>query len=115
MTNRKKAVFTVRPIWVTRGRRATVIGMLSSSLRMLQFRLGTDVLCRGTKQAGLSFAPARIRVGPNTCVSTAAAAAAAATALRTAGWSCSMFYFFILTLLRKLYGGGCCCTEPSET
>ena len=34
------------------------------------------------------YASARIRVGPNTCFSTAAAAAASATALRTAGWSC---------------------------
>ena len=81
--------------------------MLGSSLRMLQFRLGMDGLCRSTKQGGLSFAPARIRVGPNTCFSTAAAAAAAAvagasaaaaavaaaTALRTAGWSCSVFFF----------------------
>ena len=101
--------------------------MLGSSLRMLQFRLGMDGLCRSTKQGGLSFAPARIRVGPNTCFSTAAAAAAAvagasaaaaavaaATALRTAGWSCSVFFFFLPTLLRKLPGDGCCCTEPSE-
>ena len=90
---RVKAVFTVRPVWVTNGRRSAVIAMLGSSLRMLQFRLGMDGLCRSTKQGGLSFAPARIRVGPNTCFSAAAAAAAAATPLRTAGWSCSVFYF----------------------
>ena len=67
-------------VWVTNGRRSAVIAMLGSSLRMLQFRLGMDGLCRSTKQGGLSFAPARIRVGPNTCFSTAAAAAAAAGA-----------------------------------
>ena len=75
---RNKAVFTVRLVWVTNGCRSAVIAMLCSSLRMLQFRLGMDWLCRSTKQGCLSFAPARIRVGPNTCFSTAAAAAAAA-------------------------------------
>ena len=64
---------TVRPVCVTNRRRSAVIAMLGSSLRMLQFRLGMDGLCRSTKQGGLSFAPARIRVGPNTCFSTAAA------------------------------------------
>ena len=43
---------------------------------MLRFRLGMDCLCRSTKQGCLSFALARIRVGPNICFSTAAAAAA---------------------------------------
>ena len=62
-------------VWVTNGRRSAVIAMLGSSLRMLQFRLRMDGLCRSTKQRRLSFAPARIRVGPNTCFSTAAAAA----------------------------------------
>ena len=63
-------------VWVTNGRRSAVIAMLGSSLRMLQFRLGMDGLfCRSRKQGGMSFAPARIRVGPNTCFSTAAAAA----------------------------------------
>ena len=79
--SRNKAVFTVRPVWVTNGCRSAVIAMLCSSLRMLQFRLGMDWLCRSTKQGCLSFAPARIRVGPNTCFSTAAAAAAAAACL----------------------------------
>ena len=81
--NRNKAIFTVRPVWVTSGRKSAVIAMLGSSLPMLQFRLGMDGLCRRTKGGGLSFAPARIRVGPNTCFPTAAAAAA--TAPRTAG------------------------------
>ena len=53
-----KAVFTVRPVWVTNGRRSAVIAMLGSSLRMLQFRLGMDGLFRSTKQGGLSdFVP----------------------------------------------------------
>ena len=72
----RKAVFTVRPVWVTNGRRSAVITMRGSSLRMLQFRLGMNWLCRSTKQGCLSFAPTRIRVGPNSCFSTAAAAAA---------------------------------------
>ena len=54
---------------------------------MLQFRLGMDGLCRSTKQGGLSFAPARFRVGPNTCFSTAAASAASRTPAR-----CFVFY-----------------------
>ena len=78
--SRNKAVFTVRPVWVTNGCRSAVVAMLCSSLRMLQFRLGIDWLCRSTKQGFLSFAPAHIRVGPNTLFSTAAAAAAAAAA-----------------------------------
>ena len=74
---------------------------------MLQFRLGMDGLRRSTKQGGLSFAPARIRVGPNTCFSIAAVAAAAALLILLG------VLHFIATLSRKLYGGGCC-TEPSE-
>ena len=54
ITNRNKAVFTVRPVWVTNGRRSAVVPMLGSSLRMLQFRLGMDGPCRSTKQGGLS-------------------------------------------------------------
>ena len=54
ITNRNKAVFTVRPVWVTNGRRSAVIAMLGSFLRMLQFRLGMDGPCRSTKQGGLS-------------------------------------------------------------
>ena len=54
ITNRNKAVFTVRPFWVTNGRRSAVVAMLGSSLRMLQFRLGMDGPCRSTKQGGLS-------------------------------------------------------------
>ena len=46
----------------------------------LQFRLDMDGLCRRAKQGGLSFAPARIGIGPNTCFSTAAGAAGAAVA-----------------------------------
>ena len=49
-----KAVFTVRPAWVTNGRRSAVIAMLGSSLGMLQFRLGMDGPFRSTKQGGLS-------------------------------------------------------------
>ena len=78
--SRNKAVFMVRPVWATNRCRSAVIAMLCSSLRMLQFRLGMDWICRSTKQGCLSFAPARIRVGPNTCFSIAAAAAAAAAA-----------------------------------
>ena len=109
-------------VWITNGRRSAVIAMLGSSLRMLQFRLGMDGLCRSTKQVGLSFAPARIRVGPNTCFSTAAAAAAAAGAslllllllayLLLVG-PARCFFFFLPTLLQKLLGDGCC-TEASE-
>ena len=54
ITNRNKAVFTVRPVWVTNGRRSAVVAMLGSSLRMLQFRLGMDGPFRSTKQGGLS-------------------------------------------------------------
>ena len=54
ITNRNKAVFTVRPFWVTNGRRSAVVAMLGSSLRMPQFRLGMDGPCRSTKQGGLS-------------------------------------------------------------
>ena len=43
-----KAVFTVRPVRVTNGRRSAVIAMLGSSLRMLQFRLGMDGPFRST-------------------------------------------------------------------
>ena len=73
--------------------------MLGSSLSMLQFRLGMDWLCRSTKQGCLSFAPARIRVGQNTCFSTAAAAAcfasvaAAAAALFVGSARCFIFDF----------------------
>ena len=50
--------FTVRPEWVTNGRRSAVIAMLGSSLRMLQFRRGIDGPFLSTKQGGLSdFAP----------------------------------------------------------
>ena len=49
-----KAVFSVRPVWVTNGRRSAVIAMLGSSLRMLQFRLGMDGPFRSTKRGGLS-------------------------------------------------------------
>ena len=49
-----KAVFTVRPVWVTNGRRSAVIAMLDSSLRMLQFHLGMDGPFRSMKQGGLS-------------------------------------------------------------
>ena len=53
-----KAVFTVRPAWVTNGRRSAVIAMLGSSLRMLQFRRGMDGPFLSTKQGGLSdFVP----------------------------------------------------------
>ena len=53
-----KAVFRVRPVWVTNGRRSAVISMLGSSLRMLQLRLGMDGPFRSTKQGGLSdFVP----------------------------------------------------------
>ena len=52
ITNRNKAVFTVRPVWVTNGRRSAVIALLG--LRMLQFRLGMDGPFRSTKQRGLS-------------------------------------------------------------
>ena len=45
-----KAVFTVRPVWVTNGRRSAVIAMLDSSLRMLQFHLGMDGPFRSMKQ-----------------------------------------------------------------
>ena len=108
ITNKNKAVFTVRPVWVTNGCRSADIAMLCSSLRMLQFCLGMDWLCRSTKQGWLSFVSARIRAGPNTCFSTASAAGAAAAAaaacfccgcLRycccccTICWSCSVFYF----------------------
>ena len=52
ITNKNKAVFTVRPVWVTNGRRSAVIAMLGSSLRMLQFRLGMDgVAVARNKQA----------------------------------------------------------------
>ena len=54
ITSRNKAVFTVRPVWVTNGRKSAVIAMLGSSLRMLQFRLGMDGHFRSTKQGGLS-------------------------------------------------------------
>ena len=54
ITNRNKAVFTVRPVWVTNGRRSAVVAMLGSSLRMLQFRLGMDGPGRSTKQGRLS-------------------------------------------------------------
>ena len=102
---------------------------------MLQFRLGMDWLCRSTKQGCLSFAPARIRVGPNTCFSTATAACFCCGCLCCCLCCCCCLLllrvtlllpllhcllvllgvlFFILTLLRKLYGGGCCRTEPSE-
>ena len=140
--SRNKAVFTVRPAWVTNGCRSAVIAMLCSSLRMLQFRLGMDCLSRSTKQGCLFFAPARIRVGPNTCFSTAvvAAAAAAVAACFCCGCLCCRsccccllllrvtlllrlllhcllvllcVLFFIPTLLQKIYGGGCC-GEPSE-
>ena len=53
-TNSNKAVFTVRPVWVTNGRRFAVISMLGSSLRMLQLGLGMDGRCRSTEQGGLS-------------------------------------------------------------
>ena len=109
-----KAVFTVRPVWVTNGCRSAVIAMLCSSLRILQFRLGMDWLCRCTKQGCLSFPPSRIRVGPNTCFPTAAAAVAAAAAAAAALFvGHALCFIFFLTLLRRLYGGGCC-TEPSE-
>ena len=49
-----KAVFMVRPVWVTNGRRSAVIVMLGSSLRMLQLGVGMDGSCRSTKQGGLS-------------------------------------------------------------
>ena len=52
--NRNKAVLTVRPIWVTNGRRSAVIALQGSSLRMLQFRIGMDEPFRSTKQGGLS-------------------------------------------------------------
>ena len=53
-----KDVFTVRPVWVTNGRRSAVIAMLGSSLRMLQFRLGMNGPFRSTKQGGPSdFVP----------------------------------------------------------
>ena len=87
-------------VWVTNGRRSAVIAMLGSSLRMLQFRIGMDRLCRSTKQGGLSFAPARIRVGPNTCFSTAAAAAAAADVLLVGPARC--FFFFLPTLAKAV-------------
>ena len=69
---------------------------------MLQFCLGMDWLCRSTKQGWLSFAPARIRVGPNTCFSTAAAAAAAAATAAAAdvllvGPARCFFFFFQLS------------------
>ena len=54
--------------------------MLCSSLRMLQFRLGMDWLCRSTKQGCLSFAPARIRVGPASLLLLASAAGASVAA-----------------------------------
>ena len=100
--SRNKAIFTIRPVRVTNGCRSAVIAMLCSSLRMLQFRLRMDWLCRSTKQGCLSFAPARIRVGPNTCFSTAAAAAACfccgclccCCRCCTVCWSCSVFYFY---------------------
>ena len=87
--------------------------MLDSSLRILQFRLGMDWLCRCTKQGCLSFPPSRIRVGPNTCFPTAAAAVAAAAAAAALFVGHALCFIFFLTLLRRLYGGGCC-TEPSE-
>ena len=49
-----EAVFSVRPMWVTNGRRSAVIAMLGSSLRMFQLGLGMDGPCRSTKQGGLS-------------------------------------------------------------
>ena len=53
-----KAVFTVRPAWVTNGRRSAVIAMLGASLRMFQFRRGMDGPFLRTKQGGLpDFAP----------------------------------------------------------
>ena len=53
-----KAVFTVRPAWVTNGRRSAVIAMLGSSLRVLQLRRGMDGPFLSTKQGGLSdFVP----------------------------------------------------------
>ena len=79
----RNPVLKARPVWVTNEHRSAVIAMLGSSLRMLQFRLGMDWLCVSTKQGCLSFAPARIRVGPNTGFSTAAAAAAAAAAAKS--------------------------------
>ena len=52
------AVFTIRPAWVTNGRRSAVIAMLGSSLRVLQFRRGMDGPFLRMKQGGLSdFVP----------------------------------------------------------
>ena len=111
ITNKNKAVFTVRPVWVTNGRRSAVIAMLGSSLRMLQFRLGMDgVAVARNKQACPSHphvlesdrTPAFLLLlllllllvasAAGASAAAAAAAAAAATALRTAGWSCFIFY-----------------------
>ena len=78
----------------------------------LQFRLVMDGLCRRTKQGGLSFCPARIRVGPNTCFSTAAAAAAAADVLLVL---LDVFFFFLPTLLRKLYEYDGCCENSQKS
>ena len=87
-TETRLSFVTVRPVWVTNWRRSAVIAMLGSSLRKLQFRPGMDGLCCSTKQAGLSFAPARTRVGPNTCFSTAATTVAAAAAAAAAACFC---------------------------
>ena len=93
---------------------------------MLQFRLGMDWLCRSTKQGCLSFAPARSRVGPNTCFSTAACATAAAAAAAAAAacfccgclcccccccgccgctvcWSCSVFFVFSNSYVKAIW------------
>ena len=54
ISNRNKAVFTVKTVWVTNGRRYAVIAMPGSSLCMLQLGLGMNGPCRRTNQGGLS-------------------------------------------------------------
>ena len=92
--------------------------MLGSSLRMLQFRLGMDWLCRSTKRKCLSFAPAS-DITPAfllllllllLLLATAAGASVAAAAAAALFVGSARRFIFDSN---SLYDGGCC-TEPSE-